>query len=247
MLLFLKAKRNKMLKENKILTYFAYALGEIGLVVVGILLAIQIDDWNRDRELNQQELASYELIIIDLKRDSALFSNYQRNYTLFLDTYFKIHRMTSEGGSFQQLVPDLVVSNVQFNPVTKNNHQITIEKLRDSQIRERINDYFGGLNLVAQATQEFNNLITDESRPYLLSEKNIFNYETVFDDEDRTFPPFKGASTIDTLQMKKVMMEPKFLPILAQLRMSMGFYLASLERSISENNKLIKELQQKIK
>lgn len=50
MLFFLRQVRRKLMNENKFTTYLLYAIGEIILVVVGILIAVQIDEWNKDQE-----------------------------------------------------------------------------------------------------------------------------------------------------------------------------------------------------
>ncbi len=42
-----------MLSENKVTTYLLYAIGEIFLVVVGILIALQINNWNETKKINQ--------------------------------------------------------------------------------------------------------------------------------------------------------------------------------------------------
>jgi hypothetical protein len=42
--------------ENKTSKYFKYALGEIVLVVIGILIALQINTWNENRKLENEEL-----------------------------------------------------------------------------------------------------------------------------------------------------------------------------------------------
>lgn len=43
------------MKENKFTTYLLYAVGEIILVVVGILIAVSIDNWNSDRKAKEEE------------------------------------------------------------------------------------------------------------------------------------------------------------------------------------------------
>ncbi|QXD26434.1 hypothetical protein F7C95_08530 [Opitutia bacterium ISCC 51] len=48
--------------------YLLYAIGEIFLVVVGILIALQINNWNEGRKQEQQRLE----VIGNLKRDFAL-------------------------------------------------------------------------------------------------------------------------------------------------------------------------------
>ena len=42
--------RKKLLSENKFKRYFFYAIGEIVLVVIGILIALQINNWNQTRK-----------------------------------------------------------------------------------------------------------------------------------------------------------------------------------------------------
>ena len=79
------------MKESKFSTYLLIGVGEIILVVVGILIAIQIDDWNRDREQVRDEREIYQLIIADLKKDSVLLSRYYAGYTSYLDTYFALN------------------------------------------------------------------------------------------------------------------------------------------------------------
>ncbi|WP_347924542.1 DUF6090 family protein [Pontimicrobium sp. SW4] len=63
--------------ENKTGTYLKYAIGEIILVVIGILIALQINTWqqqSKDRTLEKRYLAN---ITEELKKDSvALRENY---------------------------------------------------------------------------------------------------------------------------------------------------------------------------
>jgi predicted negative regulator of RcsB-dependent stress response len=49
MIKFFRKIRQKMLIENKTGKYFKYAIGEIILVVIGILIALQINNWNENR------------------------------------------------------------------------------------------------------------------------------------------------------------------------------------------------------
>ncbi|SMG18167.1 hypothetical protein SAMN05661096_01030 [Marivirga sericea] len=243
--IFNKVKR-KLLIEGKFKSYLLYAIGEILLVVIGILIAIKIDDINREVQLRDDEIGNYKQIIIDLKRDSALSNNYHKRGTVYLNTYFKLNQIVNDGSGFKGVTTDFLVSNIQFSPVTQNNHQTTIEKLRNNLVREQINSYFGQLQQVMQATDEFNTLISQFSRPYFLLEHEIFNNEAIFKYEDRRFPPLLGVSTVDTTKLKKVMKHQHFIPIISQLRMSIGFYLASIERSMIENHKIIKDLEGRI-
>jgi hypothetical protein len=61
--------RQRLLSENKFSKYFIYALGEIILVVIGILIALQINNWNENRKGKQSLNAIYDLVISDLESD----------------------------------------------------------------------------------------------------------------------------------------------------------------------------------
>lgn len=55
--------------ENRFTKYLAYAIGEIILVVVGILIALQINEWNNQRIESQEETKTYQNIHRQIKDD----------------------------------------------------------------------------------------------------------------------------------------------------------------------------------
>jgi hypothetical protein len=69
MINFFRKIRKQLADQNKPLKYFRYALGEIVLVMVGILLALQVNNWNETRK-DQQELRNIlQSIVVDMKED----------------------------------------------------------------------------------------------------------------------------------------------------------------------------------
>ena len=58
-----------MLTENKYSRYLIYAIGEILLVVIGILIALQINNSNERQKNKQQELIILDNILQDLNND----------------------------------------------------------------------------------------------------------------------------------------------------------------------------------
>ena len=58
MIKFFRHIRKSLLNEGKTSKYFKYAIGEIVLVVIGILIALQINNWNESRKL-QEEINTY--------------------------------------------------------------------------------------------------------------------------------------------------------------------------------------------
>ena len=59
--------RNKLIQGSKTRNYLLYAAGEILLVMIGILLALQVNNWNSDRQRRSLEIEIYEELLSDLK------------------------------------------------------------------------------------------------------------------------------------------------------------------------------------
>ena len=60
MIKFFRQLRKGLIEKNKTGKYFKYAIGEILLVVIGILIALQVNTWNENRKTNRQELQLLE-------------------------------------------------------------------------------------------------------------------------------------------------------------------------------------------
>ena len=56
MIKFFRKIRYDLIVTNKTAKYFKYAIGEIVLVVIGILIALSINNWNEDRKSRKQEV-----------------------------------------------------------------------------------------------------------------------------------------------------------------------------------------------
>lgn len=67
MIKFFRKIRQKLLSENKLSKYLVYAVGEIILVIIGILIALQINNLNEDRKASEQETKFLKSFKIDLE------------------------------------------------------------------------------------------------------------------------------------------------------------------------------------
>ena len=73
--------RRQLLRENKFTRYLACALGEIVLVIIGILVALHINDLSDVRKERQRELAYLEKIKTDLRLSIAEMDRYLSSRT----------------------------------------------------------------------------------------------------------------------------------------------------------------------
>ena len=63
MIKYFRKIRQQLLTQNRFSKYLLYAVGEILLVMVGILLALQVNNWNEDKKLKVKK-ESYKTSLI---------------------------------------------------------------------------------------------------------------------------------------------------------------------------------------
>ncbi len=75
MLTVFRKIRHALLESNSINKYLLYAIGEIALVVIGILIALQINNWNEYRKERKIERSTLMEISFDLMKDTTRIAN----------------------------------------------------------------------------------------------------------------------------------------------------------------------------
>jgi hypothetical protein len=71
MLTFLRKIRRSLVDTSNTRKYLLYAIGEIALVMIGILMALQVNNWNEKRKLSTSEVYYLEKLLTNLKEDST--------------------------------------------------------------------------------------------------------------------------------------------------------------------------------
>jgi len=146
MIKFFRIIRQKLLTENKFSRYLIYALGEILLVVIGILIALQINNWNdyrkqikKEREILQQfkielnedllilnETTSYNNFLIkscdELIRHLENDLPYNDSLSLYFDRWASPDVLEFNGSTYQNLIttgPELIRNKYLRNDILK--------------------------------------------------------------------------------------------------------------------------------
>jgi tetratricopeptide (TPR) repeat protein len=91
MIKFFRKIRQRLLSENKFSKYLIYAIGEIILVVIGILIALQINNWNESRKKEQVEKQVLKSLFQEVEKDRIMLKeiDYQYKNDLRSLTYFR--------------------------------------------------------------------------------------------------------------------------------------------------------------
>ena len=79
MIKFFRKIRQRLLTENKFSKYLLYSIGEIVLVVIGLYIAIQLNNWNQDRQNQNLGASNIQLLIDNIEKDSIHFNQLRHN------------------------------------------------------------------------------------------------------------------------------------------------------------------------
>ena len=145
MIKFFRQIRQKLLSENKLSKYLIYAVGEIILVVIGILIALQINNKNEFNKsytstVNTLSQLKYELgqDIIFLKNEIA-YSKRVKDY--FNDIKSKNFNEVNVENTFQYVTANLSKPPISMS-YDKLNKSGNIDIIRDSTLINSLHDYY---------------------------------------------------------------------------------------------------------
>jgi hypothetical protein len=79
MINFFRKTSKKLADDNKPLKYIRFAIGEIVLVVVGILIALSINNWNETQKYNKEETTILENLHENLKQAKTQSTDFIHN------------------------------------------------------------------------------------------------------------------------------------------------------------------------
>jgi Family of unknown function (DUF6090) len=167
MIKFFRHIRKKMLLENKSSKYLKYAFGEIFLVVVGILIALQVSNWNEDRKLRSREEIYLKTLHEEFISNKSQFEEVIKNHYDALKScnqiinLFPIEITESLNDSLQSAF-NHIYKRYTFNPT-----QGTINALINSSSIELISN-----ETLRQLLMQWNDIVED----YQEEEKNSVDF-----------------------------------------------------------------------
>lgn len=166
MIKFFRHIRKSLIEKNQMGKYFKYAIGEILLVVIGILIALQINNWNEGRKQDIEQKALLKKFSQDLLED---YSNYETNMQEYSETnalHQNLFDMVLNDSILSSETPEFIRRSMFFNPVSKDNNPNITTNVDDDDIRKSIQIYFRDINETKNSVMEYRAVIV-EMRDYL--------------------------------------------------------------------------------
>ena len=163
--------------------YLGYALGEILLVVVGILIALQIDTWNDDRLDRHKEREYLSSMLIDLQEDVQRIDAANEGNNILLariDDLLKLMAQPVDDANHRRQIylhslvytywylradfPELTMSQLKYSG--------DLQLIRDKAILDAMLDYANGLEACRHQYVE----LTQYFHTYEATQKRLMNY-----------------------------------------------------------------------
>lgn len=182
MLRFFRKMRQALIPENRQGRYFLYAAGEILLVVIGILIALGIDNWNENR--NRVSEVQKHLVTLSQNLEEDMAQMKQLNASM--DTIIRYgYALTDQFKTLQpvdintQLYMIYLLFEYNLNPIRSGIEMINSDGLMpylDDDIRDMILRYYTLLDQIRMREEIANTFIKTKYESYLIDQYNeIFN------------------------------------------------------------------------
>ena len=195
--------RKGLLEDGATRKYILYAVGEIALVVIGILIALQINNWNEDRkeretevkilnevaenlQINIQRLkANIDRGVIDNEISDIIISfiELELPYTDSLDNHFSLALNAIDEGSFLSFVGYESLKNTGF------------EIIRNNQLKKEIINLFEGTYKDLRARYDRIEWYSDELRKF--DSQHFYRYTL----NNRKIAPFDFDELVDNKRL----------------------------------------------
>ncbi|PTM09613.1 MAG: hypothetical protein DA407_05450 [Bacteroidetes bacterium] len=165
------------MEQNKTGKYFKYAIGEIVLVVIGILIALQINNWNEARKSKAFEQEMLKQIQTNLISDKTTLSEIIKNNTNAILSSKKVLNLDQseiDADSLKYWLGDIIQFD-RFQPLT-NAYEVLkskgLDQITNKELRFLLGTYYDDkANHIAKAVDDINYTFVNDWLPIL--KKNV--------------------------------------------------------------------------
>ncbi len=247
MIKFFRHIRQRLLTENKLSKYLIYAIGEIILVVIGILIALQINNWNEARKAYNNELQIYSKLLIDLNDQFKSTINNINSIQNNLDKTFQVYdesRGMAEPKSPTYYNPIQWIFPYQLDITEK--YEILLGSVSNEEVRNLLKFYIRQEKVTQEAYNEWNEFKKERLRPFF-NKFGIHNTKDALELREYSFYPLAAINMIEHSKLKAQYGTVELDELLFDLRFKTSWVYSNLTQLKKDNDSfteiLIHELE----
>ena len=245
MIKFFRKIRHNLMETGKTGKYLKYAIGEIILVVIGILIALQINNWNEEKKYQKQLQIKIYSILGDLREDAleikSILNDLEKQHSA-ADHIIPV--MESE----QKSIVDSLRFILDFNSFTttpilsqQNNTwdylsaNGILSELEDQELVNLLMDYY---NYYDDLTINFNN----SAIPVRLELRRL-KYELFTNTDHRKFFPTKNPSVPSKAIYESIFNDTRILPLCRYIGSTAAYFEGNFKNVQEKAEKIIHYLE----
>lgn len=214
MISFFKNIRQLLLAENKFSKYLLYAIGEIILVVIGILIALKVNNWDQLRKIRIEEHNSLERlhdesenIVKYLKKEversqnrlNSIDQSAKALHNKSLDT------LNEENFAFG-------IYSVEFYPAITPPKNVfeelkstgKIQNIQSETVAKSISDYYEFIEYINTQMLYFRNNVINENVTEAAGDSFIYTYDESLEERRKPFVDFENLCNNNSFISKHV-------------------------------------------
>lgn len=252
MLKFFKIIRQQLIAKGNFRKYAIYALGEIILVVVGILIALSINNWNERLKIEVLELEYLERLHSDLKADYLYLTKEIQECKKAMDgSYQYIHKAYETQNSIEDYMEliDLSIHRtellvVQNSTYTELNNAGYLSIIQNRRLKDSLVALYREYEYVASRIKEFNDYhsrflssVKVYGRKYAKERSTIFDKAHMFNAtewkyiNDPTSQDFKDQEWAQTMYYVK---NAEAMELHKKLIVKVKFLIGQIDRELEQ-------------
>jgi len=184
MIKFFRHIRKSLLERKQFGTYFKYAIGEIVLVMIGILLALQVSNWNQNRKDRISERKLLDNIHRDFVQNKIQFDtvkaiNYRNLATLNSRiALFPIERDSAKIAAFQSYPQ---VNGISYNPYSSSIKSViysnSLELIQGEELRKYLVSWEDVLLDYQEEEISYIKFVNEQLSPYWLENADLLDID----------------------------------------------------------------------
>jgi hypothetical protein len=201
--LFRKIRQN-LLTENKFSKYLIYAIGEIVLVVIGILIALSINNWNENEKNKVFENEMLIQIQANLKNDKLTLDNILKNFDNAVKSSDKIleSELSEKTKDSVEIWLGAIIQFDRFQPLT-NAYEVLksngLDKVSNKKLRFLLGTYYDDeASHMIKSISDIERTFNEHWAPILMEEMVEFEFResVVLKDYSILLKPSKAQNTL---------------------------------------------------
>lgn len=215
------------------------------MVMIGILLALQVNNWNEARKAKLKEEAILKNLVQDLRADSLSFNENLESLKQINALHQALYEIGIKGLGLEVENPNLIRYMIYYNPIAIKNDPLISEKISREEIRNEIKTYFRNLIDLDDGFSQFQELMEKRIRVFL-ADQNVQLLSNWFENKGINK---KGISSefIDKEGLRLLTRSPKFQQLLLEASIKCKNVEFNLEIVLAQNQKLIELIQKELK